>query len=218
MLPQLDAAIAGLRVGVATGYFHAGAQEPALAALETVAAALGPVRPVVVPEAARARAAAYVITTTEGAALHLARLRNTPAAFDPDVRDRLIAGAMLPAAFVAQAQKFRRWYRDAVLALFAEVDIILAPATPCEAPPIGTKTLLLDGREVPLRPNIGIFTQPISFIGRPVVAVPVPLPGRLPVAVQLIAAPWREDLVLRVAHALERRGVVAAPRPGGTVG
>jgi aspartyl-tRNA(Asn)/glutamyl-tRNA(Gln) amidotransferase subunit A len=72
--------------------------------------------------------------------------------------------------------------------------------------------MLLDGAEVPLRPNIGIFTQPISFIGLPVVAVPVPLKP-LPVGVQIIAAPWREDVALAMAHALERDGVVAAPRP-----
>ena len=44
------------------------------------------------PEAARARAAAYVIATSEGATLHLPRLRTRPRDFDPDVRDRLIAG------------------------------------------------------------------------------------------------------------------------------
>jgi aspartyl-tRNA(Asn)/glutamyl-tRNA(Gln) amidotransferase subunit A len=72
----------------------------------------------------------------------------------------------------------------------------------------------LDGAEVPLRPNIGIFTQPISFIGLPVVAVPVPL-DPLPIAVQIIAAPWREALALKVARALERMGMVAAPEPRG---
>ncbi len=209
----LDAGIAGLRIGLAGGYFRAGASAEALAALETVAAALGPVQAVELPEAARARASAYVITTTEGAALHLQRLRERPEDFDPDVRDRLIAGAMVPAAFVAQAQKFRRWYRDAVLRVFATVDVILAPATPCVAPAIGQKTFVLDGREHPLRPNIGIYTQPISFIGLPVVAVPVPLPGGLPIGVQVIAAPWREDLALRVARALERQGIVRAPVP-----
>jgi 1-carboxybiuret hydrolase len=65
---------------------------------------------------------------------------------------------------------------------------------------------------VPLRPNIGIFTQPISFIGLPVVAVPVPL-HPLPIAVQVIAAPWREDVALRIAHTLEKENVAAAPRP-----
>jgi aspartyl-tRNA(Asn)/glutamyl-tRNA(Gln) amidotransferase subunit A len=63
-----------------------------------------------------------------------------------------------------------------------------------------------------LRPNIGIFTQPISFIGLPVVVVPVPL-SPLPVGVQVIAAPWREDVALRIAAALEKMQVARAPRP-----
>ncbi len=120
---------------------------------------------------------------------------------------------MVPAAWVTQAQKFRRWFRDAVLRVFEDVDAIIAPATPCVAPLIGQKTFTLNGQEVPLRPNIGIYTQPISFIGLPVVAVPVPQPDGLPIAVQIIAAPWREDVALRIAYDLEARGIVRAPRP-----
>ena len=119
----------------------------------------------------------------------------------------------MPTAWVVQAQKFRRWYRNAVLRLFEEVDAIIAPATPFVAPPIGQKTFMLNGREVTLRPNIGIYTQPISLIGLPVVAVPVSQPNRLPIAVQIIAAPWREDVALRIAYDLESRGVAHAPRP-----
>ena len=167
-----------------------------------------------IPEAARARAAAYVITTTEGASLHLDRLRKRPNDFDPAVRDRLIAGAMVPAPLVDRAQKFRRWYRAKVLELFKSVDVIIAPATPCIAPKLGQVTFVLDGVELPVRANIGIHTQPISFIGLPVVAVPVPLEP-MPIGVQIIAAPWREDIALRVAHALERMGVAAAPPPRG---
>ena len=128
------------------------------------------------------------------------------------MRDRLIAGTMIPAALVNRAQKFRRWFRARVLKLFDEVDAIVAPATPCPAPLIGQQTFVLDGVETPLRPNIGIHTQPISFIGLPVVAVPVPL-APLPIGVQIIAAPWREDVALRVAHALEQAGVALAPAP-----
>src|SRR5262249_15641197 len=94
----------------------------------------------------------------------------------PAVRDRLIAGAMIPAAHVVKAQKFRRWYREQVRALFAHVDAVLAPATPCTAPAIGQRTFVLDGVELPVRANLGIYTQPISFIGLPVVAGPGPLP------------------------------------------
>ncbi len=126
----------------------------------------------------------------------------------------LLAGAMIPAPLVDRAQKFRRWYRERVLELFKSVDVIIAPATPCIAPKLGQATFVLDGVELPVRANIGIHTQPISFIGLPVVAVPVPLEP-MPIGVQIIAAPWREDIALRVAFALERAGLASAPPPRG---
>jgi AtzE family amidohydrolase len=210
-VPHLDKGIAGLRIAVAGGYFK-GKTAEAVAAVDSVASALGANRDIDIPQAERARSAAFVITASEGAALHLDRLRARAKDYDPAVRDRLIAGAMTPAWLVIKAQKFRRWYRQEVLKLFAEVDAILAPATPCTAPLIGQETFKLGDVALPVRANLGIYTQPISFIGLPVVAVPVPLTP-LPIAVQIIAAPWREDVALRIAHALEAQGVIAAPRP-----
>ncbi|MEH2531193.1 AtzE family amidohydrolase [Bradyrhizobium sp. AZCC 1588] len=212
--PLLAQGIDGLRVAVAGGYFQKNVFPEAIEAVARIAKALNATRTIEIPEAARARAAAYVITTTEGASLHLDRLRQRPNDFDPAVRDRLIAGAMVPAPLVDRAQKFRRWYRARVLELFKSVDVIIAPATPCIAPRLGQVTFTLDGVELPVRANIGIHTQPISFIGLPVVAVPVPLEP-MPIGVQIIAAPWREDIALRVAHALERMGAAAAPAPRG---
>ncbi|HWV82234.1 MAG TPA: amidase family protein, partial [Hyphomicrobiaceae bacterium] len=178
----------------------------------TVAKALDASERIELPQAARARAAAFVITTCEGGALHLDRLRTRAGDFDPATRDRLISGAMMPGSLVVKAQKFRRWYREQMLNLFERYDAILAPATPMTAPKLGQQTMMLDGVEVPLRANIGIFTQPISFIGLPVVCVPVPLQP-LPIGVQIIAAPWREDVALRIAHHLEAEQAVKAPRP-----
>jgi 1-carboxybiuret hydrolase len=211
-MPRLAQGISGLRVAIAAGHFQRGASPEALAAVARVAQALNATREIEIPEAARARAAAFVITTSEGASLHLERLRARACDFDPVVRDRLLAGALVPATLVVKAQKFRRWYRTQVLKLFEGVDAILAPATPFPAPHIGQQTMQLEGAEVPLRPNIGIFTQPISFIGLPVVVVPVPL-SPLPIGVQIIAAPWREDVALRLAHALQESKTAAAPLP-----
>ncbi|HEY2186270.1 MAG TPA: AtzE family amidohydrolase [Xanthobacteraceae bacterium] len=210
--PLIDRGIEGLGIAVAGGYFHAGTYPEAQIALARVAVALGAEAEVEFPEPARARAAAYVITASEGAALHLDRLRTRARDFDPAVRDRLIAGAMIPAPLVAKAQKFRRWYRARVLELFAGVDAVLAPVTPCTAPLIGQSTFVFDGAEIPLRANIGVYTQPISFVGLPVAVVPVPLEP-LPIGVQIIAAPWREDIALRVARMLEQMGIAAAPKP-----
>lgn len=212
--PSLRQGLSGLRIAIAGGHFQTNLFPEAAEAVARVAKSLNAGEVIEVPEAARARAAAYVISTTEGASLHLDRLRTRAGDFDPAVRDRLVAGAMIPAPMVDRAQKFRRWYRARVLELFRSVDLLIAPATPCVAPKLGQATFVLDGVELPVRANIGIHTQPISFIGLPVVAVPVPL-SPLPIGVQLIAAPWREDIALRVAYALQEMGTVAAPVPQG---
>ena len=209
---SLEEGVAGLRIARLGGYFARFGEPSAFAAVDAIARALKTDWVVELEEAERARAAAYLITMAEGAALHLRRLQTRAADFDPEVRDRLIAGAMLPGAWVAQAQKFRRRFLARALALFRDIDILIAPATPCRALKLGQKTFVLDGREMLARPNIGIFTQPISFIGLPAVAAPVWTAGeRLPIGVQIIAAPWREDLALRAARVLEREGVVRAP-------
>ncbi len=212
VLPALDRGIKGLRIARAGGYFRRGAASEVLTALDAVARALDAGREIELPEVQRARNAAFIITASEGAALHLGRLRNRAADFDPAVRDRLFAGAMIPASFVIKAQKFRRWYQQEVRKLFEEVDAIIIPATPCTAPLIGATAMDLEGAKVPLRANIGIYTQPISFIGLPVVAVPVPLKP-LPVGLQIVAAPWREDIAVAIAAELERNGVVSATVP-----
>ncbi len=207
-LPVIGQGASGLRIAVAGGHF-AGAGVAA-AAVATAAHALAATRVVEVPEAARARAAAFVITASEGADLHLADLKSRAADFDPMTRDRLLAGALIPAGWVLRAQRFRRWYREQVLGLFRDADILLAPATPCAAPKIGQETIEIDGVTVPSRPFIGVYTQPLSFIGLPIVAAPLRRQGELPIGVQIIAAPWREADALRVAWQLERDGVTNA--------
>jgi len=118
-----------------------------------------------------------------------------------------MAGALLPGAWYVKAQRFRRQYRARVLKLFDEVDVVLAPATPCTAPKIGQVMMTLDGVELAVRANLGVFTQPISFIGLPVVVVPVRKPGAMPIGVQVIARPYNEQAALRVAAHLEKQGV-----------
>jgi len=211
-LPSLSEGIDGLRIAVADDYFLKGAEPIVLAALEKVASALQVTRHVTIPEAQRARAAAFIITASEGSNLHLDDLRQCPQDFDPATRDRFLAGALIPASWYIQAQRFRRWYGDRLRELFTQVDVILAPATPHPATLIGQQTMVLEGiGEVPLRPNVGIYTQPLSFIGVPIVCVPIQTSGALPVGIQVIAAPYKEAIALRVAAVLEAIGVASAP-------
>lgn len=209
---ELDRGSDGLKIAVAGGYFRQNAEPEALAAVDAVAAALGTKAEVEIPEAARARAAAYLITASEGANLHFGKIQERAADFDPDTRDCFLAGAMIPAHWVQQAHRFRSWFRSSMREIFENVDIILAPATPFHALPTGTKTITLGGETMLARPNIGVFTQPISFIGLPVVTVPIWLENSdLPIGVQVIAHAWREELALRVSHDLQTAGVARAP-------
>jgi AtzE family amidohydrolase len=214
---QLNHDIGGLRIAVADGYFVRNASADALAVVDRVARALSATTRISLPEADRARAAAFVITASEGANLHLANLRIRANDFDRATRDRFLAGAMVPASWYLQAQRFRAWFSAQVRELFRGVDVILAPASPVPAPLIGQATFDLNGSVLPTRSALGLLAQPLSFIGVPIVCVPAAPAGMLPMGVQVIAAPWREDLALRVAATLERAGVSRAPIAAGAV-
>lgn len=211
--PELSKGLDGLRVAVADGYFHDLASPEAFAPVARAGKALGVERTATIPDADAARSAAYTITGCEGASLHLEDLRTRPHDFDPVVIERFLAGALLPASWYLQAQRFRTVYREKVRALFETVDVILAPATPCSAIEIGQPTITVNGTALPSRPNIGVFTQPLSFIGLPIICVPVFVEGELPMGVQVVGAPHNEAAVLRVAAALEAAGVARSPVP-----
>ncbi len=210
--PGLGTGIAGLRVAVLGGWFATRQSPAARQAVAAVAGVLGARDSVTWDLAEASRAAAFLITSAEGASLHLPNLRTRLAEFEPLIQDRLLAGALLPAAWVNHAQKVRAKARASMHTLLADWDILLAPATPVVATPIGQETLTLDGETLPLRPSMGLFTQPISGIGLPVITAPVPgAEGALPIGVQLIGKPWTEALLFRAAAALEAAGLCAAP-------
>ena len=207
--PTLAAGIQGLRIGVLGGYFEENASAPAREAVALAAQALGARGLALWPDAAVGRAAAFITTASEGGSLHLADLRTRAQDFEPLSVDRFIAGALQPAHWYLRAQRFRRHYRDRVNALFADWDLLLCAATPVSAPVIGQEFIEVNGQKHPTRPSMGLLTQPVSFAGCPVVAAPLwpEGTGGLPIGVQIIAAPWREDLALRAAAVLQAEGV-----------
>jgi AtzE family amidohydrolase len=206
--PAWGQGVGGLRIGVLGGYFHDNAGPEAREVVALAARTLGAQSDVIWPDAALARAAAFIITASEGGSLHLDDLRTRADDFEPLSVDRFIAGALQPVDWYLRAQRFRRVYRDKVNALFQDWDVLLTPATPVSATPIGTEWLELNGVRQPCRAAMGLLTQPISFAGCPVLAAPMwPAAGALPLGVQIIAAPWREDLAFRAAQVLLEAGV-----------
>jgi aspartyl-tRNA(Asn)/glutamyl-tRNA(Gln) amidotransferase subunit A len=207
--------IEDFRIARLGGRFRENADPGQLAAIDAIA----PHAPLVeLPEIARARSAAFLVTAYEGGALHRAALGTDPMGFDPQVRDRLLAGALLPEALYAEAQAFRAEYRARIEALVADYDVLLAPATPTVAPLIADPRIEIDGALSPARADLGIHTQPITFTGLPSLAVPLYRPGQLPIGLQLIGGPGREADLFAFAAKLETDGVTgfSAPATGET--
>jgi len=206
-LPGLSQGSEGLRCGVLGGFFARWCDEDARAAVAAVAAALEAQEEVLMPEAELARSAAFIMTAAEGGNHYLPALRQMPEQFEPNSRERLLAGAMMPGAWYVQAQRFRRHFQQQVLPLFDRFDVLIAPATPCSAITIGQQTLTIQGESLPAKASMGMLTQPISFLGLPVCTVPLATRSGLPIGLQLIARPFNEEAVLRAAWALEQQGI-----------
>lgn len=204
------------RIARLGGRFRDNTDADQLAAIDAIA----PDSPILeLSDIARARSAAFLITASEGGKLHHDALAREAMAFDPGTRDRLIAGALIPPALYTTAQAFRARFVCAVNAVVADFDILLAPATPCVAPPIDDPRIMIDGAMTAARADLGIHTQPISFTGLPSLAVPLRRPGRLPLGLQLIGGPGSEPMLFDFAAMLEEMGMIGvSPPPGGFQG
>jgi amidase/aspartyl-tRNA(Asn)/glutamyl-tRNA(Gln) amidotransferase subunit A len=212
--PPADAE--SLRVGCLGGWFVDNAGPDSLEALDRVADRLGAVEDRLhLERAAAAHAAASVITYAEAGELHLDRIRHLRHRFDPIVRHRLVAAALLPADWYVRAQRARRVWADELQTHFERFDVLLAPATPFAATEIGTETVEIGGETLPARPALGWLTQPLTPTGLPIGVAPVwPGDGQLPIGVQVIAPAGHEDRVLHVLHDLDESGVAASPVAG----
>lgn len=197
----------GIRSAVLGGFFSTWSSEEARAAVSVVAKALDASEEITLANAEIARSAAFILTAAEGGNHYLPALRSMPAQFEPNSRERLLAGAMLPSAWYVQAQRFRRHFQQQVLPLFEQFDVLIAPATPCTATTIGQETIHINGQDLPTRASMGMLTQPISFLGLPVCTVPLQTASGLPIGLQLIAAPFKEHLALRAAWTLQQQGI-----------
>ncbi len=200
----------GLRLGMAVGHFDETADASAQEVVRQAAQALGVDREVVVPRSREACAAASVITSAEAGQRHLDQLRVRAADYDPAVRPGLIAGALVPAAHYLAAQRLRAEYRSVVDEVFRDVDVLLTATTPCSAPMIGQRTMDVRGEQLLIGMSMGLLAQPWALVGLPAMSVPMTGADGLPLGVQIVAAPYREAALFRVAAALEAAGVAVA--------
>ncbi|EZP70721.1 Aspartyl/glutamyl-tRNA(Asn/Gln) amidotransferase subunit A [Sphingomonas paucimobilis] len=195
------------RPALLSGWFGANLSPCMSRALARLSSQLGGLPLVDLPDVARARSAAFLITAFEGGRQHRDALVADALSYDPATRDRLLAGAAVPDHVYAAALAYRDVFAAAVDAALAQYEVLIAPATFGPAPFIDDPFIPIDGSMQPARANLGLYTQPISFLGVPVIAAPLPVNG-LPMGVQLIAAKGRDGDLIAFAQSLEAQGLI----------
>jgi aspartyl-tRNA(Asn)/glutamyl-tRNA(Gln) amidotransferase subunit A len=194
------------------GWFAQDLTPDMAAALADFAQAIGPLPTVVLDGVAQARSAAFLITAYEGGHLHAPALRGDAMSYDPATRDRLLAGATLPAWVHDRAMAFRAKFAARVQALLDRHGVLIAPVVTGPAPLIADPVVRIGGRDLPARANLGLYAQPVSFVGVPVVAAPLAVPG-LPLGIQLIGAKGSDRALIAYAAQLEAQGLVRFTPP-----
>ena len=199
---HLEEGASGLRVLVPTNHFFEACDPEVERAVRDAVAVLAlegarvDERPLPTIELVTAQRA---IISVEAATFHRERLRDASADIGDDVRARLVAGTQVSAVEHAQARRDRDVLRRAWSELLREYDVIATPTTRLAAPPRAGQDA------VAAAARLTANTSPFNLTGLPAISIPCGFTREgLPIGLQLVAAPWREALLLRAARAYER--------------
>lgn len=193
-----------IRLGVVEAGFD-GADDALSAVVTDAIAALGALGGASVGEATRptasdlalANAAGLIVSRVEAATAHRALGLDRSRYWD-EVADQLDSADEVRAVDYLEAQRVRAEMADALLAQFEDHDVLVMPTSPVVAPPADdfARFLMVLSRNA----------IPWSFVGFPVLSVPCGTVDGLPVGLQLVAPPDREDLLVALGTAWEGLG------------
>ena len=192
-----------LRVGVPREYFFdeldpqvATAMEHAVSGIGTLVAEVKEVQ-LNVPTDRKLQSA-------ESYAIHAENIGRSPELYQAETVRRIQSGEKVTAGEYIQRRRELEEARREIGRVFAAVDVLVTPSTPMPAPAIAE----LKSNPDALRPTelrLLRNTRPFNVWGLPTVSIPCGFTqSGLPMGLQIAGPQWREDLVLRVAHAYEQ--------------
>jgi Asp-tRNA(Asn)/Glu-tRNA(Gln) amidotransferase A subunit family amidase len=170
-------------------------------------------RPISLTELELAAPAAALIAYVEVAVQHERWIRQQWKSYGSESRQLVCLGNLFSGTDYVLAQRARLALRRRFAKLTADVDAVITPTLPLTAPRLGGKPSVSGENDKPALFEIIRFTALANMIGAPAISVPVGLSeDGLPVAAQVIAQPWDDELTLRVAESIEASsGFVARP-------
>ena len=207
-LDELERGAEGLRIGVGLvdGDLDPEVHASLDVALGVLASEGASVTHLDLPDMRTARWCLWVISSAEAADYHREELHTRGGDYHPLVRRRLLRGRMLPAADYVRAQRLRRRLIEQLTVSSARCDVLVLPLSPVAAYDLHDRDVNLPGGVEDASSAVTRYTPLFSLAGWPALAVPCGLTTRrLPVGMQVVAPPGREEMVLRVARAFERQ-------------
>ena len=192
-----------LRVGIPREYFYEdldpevkSAIEHALMGIQTLVAEVKDVH----LEAPTDR----TVQAAESYAYHAENVARSPESYQAETLRRIRTGEKIAAAEYIQKRRDLDAARRSIRATFSDVDLLVTPTTPIPAPSISelrASPEALRPAELKLLRN----TRPFNVWGLPAISVACGFTqSGLPIGLQISGPHWREDLVLRLAHAYEQ--------------
>lgn len=205
-VPELHPSLRGLRIGLPENFYFERLDPDVDAAVrgasrtaESCGAEIVPLR---VPDIAAVNTVARVILLAEAAAVLGPHLESRDQ-FGADVLALLDQGRLLPATDYIDAQRLRRAMQCDFNALWSRVDCLFTPTTPTTAPRIGETSTAICGESEDVRLAATRLVRAVNLLGLPAASIPCGSDRRgLPIGLQIIARPFAEALILRVAQAL----------------
>lgn len=215
-IAETAAPLGQVKVGVPQGYFlddlDSGVDGEFHAFLDRLAQLGWSVEPMEISGMDAVQDIFFPIRRAEASAFHEKWLSDMADLYGEDVRRTLELGAKVPATRYINAQNSRPALREAFLGSMASFDVLAVPTSPITAPMVGQSTVEVGDKDMDVQSALVRLTLPFNVVGFPSLSIPIGLSSGLPVGSQLVARPFEERLLLRLANSYEERfGIFPAP-------
>ena len=215
----LEEDISGLRIGVCRNHFFGNNQleveDATEKAINDISNAGATICEIKIPNLEYALGAIFAIELASSTAYHDASLKEgLVSQFSPDVRTLVELGRFVTGPDYLKAEQFRQVLINDFGKCFLEVDAILAPTTPLTAWKHQVKSIEIAGELESVLAASWRLTYPFNLIGFPAISIPNGFDSEnLPIGLQIIAKPFDEATVLRIANFYEKSHDLIGRKP-----
>ena len=218
LAPKSDIKLSNLTIGIPETFFFENTDSEILSSVEQLMRLLekkgAKIEKVPMPSMEYTRTVSLTVQMPEALSYHNRYLESRGDLYSQDFRAGLALGQNLLAEQYVRARRFIETYRRDTQAVFADVDLLLTPATPAIAPKIGESQVSIGSYSEPTGNAITRFTSFFNMTGHPAITFPCGMHSEgLPIAAQLVGRHYEDEQLIEVAELVEEEMGVDMPRP-----